>query len=86
MPPPDDFLQSAEYIALLDKLVEGGWITQVIRHQRGHFLFTWTPRGLQGASLMKAVARDLSLGPKGLHALLVFCELHGKDLPGQPEN
>lgn len=72
-------------MALLDKLVEGGWITTVIRHESGRFLFSWTPRGLQGASLMKAIARDLSLGPKGLHSLLVFCELHGKDLPDDLE-
>ena len=81
MPAPNDFLKSAEYVALLDKLVEGGWLTSVIRHESGQFRFTWTPRGVQGASLMKAVARDLSLGPQGLHALLIFCEVHGKELP-----
>ena len=85
MPDPSDFLKSAEYIALLDKLVEGGWVTTVIRLESGQFRFTWTPRGVQGASLMKAIARDLSLGPNGLHALLVFCESHGKDLPDEFE-
>jgi hypothetical protein len=57
----------------------------VIRHKSGYFRFAWTPRGIQGASLVKAIARDLPIGPQGLQALLVFCEVYGKELPEEFE-
>ena len=72
-----EFFEGADYIALLDKLVAGGWITSYVRHESGHYVFRWTAKGVEYARFMRAVTEELDLSPRLTVMLQVFCERHG---------
>jgi hypothetical protein len=69
--------ESADYVALLDKLVEHGWISTYMRHESGHYVFRWTPKGVDYARFLKSVTEELALPSRLFVMLQVFCERHG---------
>ena len=77
MPQRPSLLQGPEYVALLDKLVEHGWISRIARHESGEYFFTWTAKGVEFARFLRFVTGELGLSPRLFGVLAVFCELHG---------
>jgi hypothetical protein len=63
--------------AILDKLVQCGWIEEYGVHDpNGKYVFKWTAKGLQRSRWVKEISMELNLGPEGMCALLVICEQH----------
>jgi len=52
----DDIHHPDHYAALLDKLVERGWISAVARNATGEFVFEWTPKGRNLAWQIKVIS------------------------------
>jgi len=63
--------------ALLDKLVEHGWITGVARHECGRYVFGWTPKGVEYARFLRVVTEELELSPRLFGMLAIFSIRHG---------
>ena len=82
MPDRDDAFYRRQTEALFDRLLAAGWIERSGFHDPSlRYAFKWTDKGQERAQLVKSVATELQLGPKGLAALLSICELHA-DHPG----
>lgn len=74
----DEGEKEAAMMAMLEKLVEFGWIEQLATDDRtGAYALKWTAKGRERAQWLRTITSELELGPKMLTALMVICELHG---------
>jgi hypothetical protein len=77
MPEPDEQFLREHYEAVLGRLLANGWITEWAIHDvTGRYMFKWTAKGLERSRWLKEIGGELQLGPQGMCALLVLCELH----------
>ena len=80
MPKRDDAYYRKHTEAIIEKLMRSGWIDASGFHDAsGKYGFKWTPKGFERSRWVKEIATELNLGPEGMCALLVVCELHASD-------
>ncbi len=75
MPNHDEAFYRKNVEAILDRLLEKGWITEWGIHN-DKYAFKWTAKGLERSHWVRDVAEELDLGPQGMTALLTICHLH----------
>lgn len=75
MDPSQEAERIAQITAVMDKLVESGWIEEWGQH-KGAYILKWTPKGRERSRWVNEIATELNLGPKGLTALITLCFLH----------
>ncbi len=76
MPDLDEQFLRENFTAILDRLMEHGWISSFGFHKNGGYALAWTEKGKMRARWLKEMESELDLGPKGMTALLVICHLH----------
>jgi hypothetical protein len=74
----DEVSKRARLSAILEKLVECGWVDGSFLHDvTGNYALRWTPKGAERARWVNLISEELDLGPQGMLTLIAICKQHG---------